>query len=164
VSLPLLSQPFSYNPSLTTLLSQPFSHNPSLTTLLSQPISHNPSLTTLLSQPFSHNPSLTTLLSQPFSHNPPLSHDSFLLPVFSLSLTPSLRGLRWSSATRPIPAAQYSLAKEQNSACSRRRKPVTQVTGALVPLTGEDRAVWIAAARVHISPSHVGSPCLAASI
>jgi hypothetical protein len=83
---------------------------------------------------------------------------------FSLSLTPSLRGLRWSSATRPIPAAQYSLAKEQNSACSRRRKPVTQVTGALVPLTGEDRAVWIAAARVHISPSHVGSPCLAASI
>ena len=104
--------------------------------------------------------------SQPYHKFPArLPPFPFLVPVFSfprhaLSFYPeemgitNFRGLRWSSATRPIPAAQYSLAKEQTAPAVADGKPATQVTGALVPLAGEDRAVWIAAARVHVSPSH----------
>lgn len=86
--------------------------------------------------------------SQPYHKFPArLPPFPFLVPVFSfprhaLSFYPeemsitNFRGLRWSSATRPIPAAQYSLAIYQTLPThSRRRK--------LLPLVALVRTVPI---------------------
>ena len=60
----------------------------------------------------------------------------------------NLRGLRWSSATRPIPAAQYSLAIHQTvPAHSRRRKPFTPSSPRANGSRNVKVSVWIAGGR-----------------